>query len=110
MTRRYEPIMVRRATTEDDEYGDPQPDDWADLQEYTAKFAPSNPSEDLAVGRNTVITGGAVYIRDLPSRPDIRSSDRVIVRGVELDVDGEIGAWLRADTWAVQFAVKGVGS
>lgn len=106
MTRRYERVVVRRAETVFNSDGDPVSTDWADHLNLPGKFAPSNPSENLQPGRNTVITGGTIYIRDLAERPDIVAADRALVRGVEYEIDGEIGAWLRADTWAVQFAVK----
>jgi len=106
VTPRYEPIVIRRAVEVINPDGDPVGTDWADHLTLSAKFAPSNPSEALEVGKNTVITGGTVYVRDLPARPDISADDRVKVRGVEYDIDGEVGAWLRQSTWAVQFAIK----
>ncbi len=106
--RRYEPIVIRRASDDTDEYGDPIPGTFSDHLTLSGKFAPNNPSEPVEVGRNAVITGGTVYVRDLASKPDIISTDRARIRGVELEIDGEIGAWLRADTWAVQFAVKAI--
>ncbi|WP_136043209.1 MULTISPECIES: head-tail adaptor protein [unclassified Microbacterium] len=106
MTPRYEPVIIRRAVDVLNPDGDPVGADWADHITLSAKFAPSNPSEALEVGKNTVITGGTVYARDLPVRPDITSSDRASVRGVEYEIDGEIGMWLRQDTWAIQFAIR----
>lgn len=106
MTPRYEPVIIRRAEEVTNPDGDPIGTDWADHITLSAKFAPSNPSEPLEVGRNTVIAGGTVYARDLPVRPDITADDRASIRGVEYAIDGEIGMWLRQDTWAIQFAVK----
>lgn len=108
MTPRYEPVVIRRATEVTNSDGDPVGTDWVDHLTLPAKFAPSNPSEPLEVGRNTVITGGTVYARGLPTKPDITSDDRATVRGVDYAIDGEVGAWLRQETWAVQFAVKAV--
>jgi hypothetical protein len=108
VTPRYEPVIIRRAVEVLNADGDPVGTDWADHFTLSVKFAPSNPSEALEVGKNTVITGGTVYARDLPNRPDITADDRVIVRGVEYPIDGEVGAWLRQSTWAVQFAIKAV--
>ncbi len=105
---RREDIVIRRASSTTDEYGDPVPGTFADHLTLSGKFAPNNPSEPVEVGRNAVITGGTVYVRGLASKPDVTSEDRAKIRGVELEIDGEIGAWLRADTWAVQFAVKAV--
>lgn len=106
---RNEDIIIRRAVVVENPDGDPVGGAWTEHLTLSGKFAPSNPSEPLEVGRNTVITGGTVYVRDLASRPDIAAHDRAVVRGVELLIDGEVGAWLRSDTWAVQFAVKAVG-
>lgn len=106
MTPRYEPVIIRRALRVLNPDGDPVGTDWADHITLSAKFAPSNPSEALEVGKNTVITGGTVYARDLSVRPDITSEDRASVRGVEYEIDGEIGVWLRHDTWAIQFAIR----
>ena len=106
MTPRYEPVIIRRAVEVLNSDGDPVGTDWADHITLSAKFAPSNPSEALEVGKNTVITGGTVYARDLPVRPDITSDDRASVRGVEYEIDGEIGMWLRQDTWGIQFAIR----
>lgn len=101
-----ETFIIRRATQAKDEYGDPIPDVWADHLELAGQFGPNNPAEPVEVGRNAVITGGTVYVRGLTSRPDIRATDHCVVRGVEYLIDGEIGAWLRSDSWAIQFAVK----
>ncbi len=103
-----EMVEIWRATTVDDAYGDPVPGVWSKLSDQVARFAPSNPAEPVEVGRNAVITGGVVYIRDLPSVPDIRATDRAKVRGVMLDIDGEVGVWRRSSDWGVQFAVKAV--
>ncbi len=103
---RYEPIQILRASTVTNADGDPVDDAWSEHLHLEGKFAPSNPTEPLQVGRNTVISGGTVYIRDLESRPDITADDRVVIRGSELAIDGEVGAWLRVESWAVQFAVK----
>lgn len=103
---RNEDVVVRRAVVVTNPDGDPVGESWVDHLTLSGKFAPSNPSEPLEVGRNTVITGGTVYVRDLPVRPDITAADRAVVRGVEYAIDGEVGAWLRSSSWAVQFAVK----
>lgn len=103
---RYEPIKILRASTVTNADGDPVSDAWDDHLDLEGKFAPSNPSEPLQVGRNTVISGGTVYIRDLATRPDIAATDRVVIRESEFAIDGEVGAWFRAESWAVQFAVK----
>lgn len=104
-----ESIVIRRAGSAADEYGDPIPGVFTDYLTLSGKFAPNNPAEPVEVGRNAVITGGTVYVRDLPARPDVKATDRAVIRGVELEIDGEIGAWLRSGSWGIQFAVKKVG-
>lgn len=103
-----ETVEIWRASTVEDEYGDPVPGVWAKLSDHVGRFAPSNPAEPVEVGRNAVITGGIVYIRDLATVPNIRATDRVSVRGVMLDIDGEVGVWRRSKGFAVQIAVKAV--
>lgn len=108
MTPRYEPIKIRRAGVATNPDGDPITGAWQDHITLDGKFAPANPSEPFEIGRNAVISGGAIYIRDLLSRPDILDTDHAVVRGVEFEIDGEVGVWLREDTWAVQFAIQRV--
>ena len=103
-----ETVEIWRASAGEDEYGDPVPGVWAKLSEQVGRFAPSNPAEPIEVGRNAVITGGVVYIRNLATAPNIRATDRVSVRGVMLDIDGEVGVWRRSKGFAVQIAVKQV--
>lgn len=103
-----EPIVIRRPSIVEDPYGDPIEGEYADAGEYLGRFAPNNPAEPVEVGRNAVITGGTVYLRDLSVAPDIASSDRARVRGVEYEIDGEVGLWRRNSGFAVQFAVKKV--
>lgn len=103
-----ETVEIWRAGSSTDEYGDPIPGTLAKATEYQGRFAPNNPSEPVEVGRNAVITGGTVYIRDLASAPDIRATDHAKIRGVTYPIDGEVGVWRRSSDWAVQFAVKAV--
>lgn len=101
-----ETIQIRRAAAATDEYGDPIPGTFSDHVALAGKFAPKNPSEPVEVGRNAVLTGGTVYVRDLAAPPDVKPTDRARVRGVDYEIDGEIGVWQRSASWAVQFAVK----
>ena len=101
-----EQITIRRASDEADVYGDPIPGVFSDHITWFGKFSPNNPSEASEVGRNKVIAGGAVYVRDLPVRPDLRPTDRAIVRGVEYEIDGEVNVWARSTSWAIHFVVK----
>lgn len=103
-----ETIQIRRATAATDEYGDPIPGTFSDHVALAGKFAPKNPSEPVEVGRNAVLTGGTVYVRDLAAPPDVMPTDRARIRGVDYEIDGEIGVWQRSVSWAVQFAVKAI--
>lgn len=145
-----EPITIRRAEQVEDAYGDPALGAYTDHLTLDGQFAPSNPTEPVEVGRNAVITGGTVYIRDVPivsyaedpvpvdggdpdpgddvldggspnpgepvvdgsgapviveEYPDVQSTDRAVIRGVEYEIDGEIGLWRRDASWGIQFAV-----
>lgn len=89
-----------------DEYGDPVSGEFALVDTLEALYAPSNPAENVDVGRNQVITGGVVYVKTTV-RPDIRSTDQVEVEGVRLDINGEIGHWDGPSGYkGCQFAVK----
>lgn len=100
-----EPIQITRATSATDPYGDPIPDVYANSVLLSGKFAPNNPSEPVEVGRNTVITGGTVYVRT-PTIPDVKATDHAVIRGVEYEIDGEVGVWRRSSGFGIQFAVK----
>ena len=102
-----ETIQIKRATSTTDPYGDPVPGAYANHVALLGKFAPNNPGEPAEVGRNAVITGGTVYVR-AESIPDVKPTDRAVVRGVVYDIDGEIGVWRRSSGFGVQFAVKAV--
>lgn len=105
-----EPIQVTRAEPSRDAYGDLIPGEYENHVLLVGKFAPSalsTTSEPVEVGRDVTISGGAVYAR-VPSIPDIASTDRVLIRGVEYDIDGEIGVWRRSGEFGIQFAVKRV--
>lgn len=99
-------VQIRRAATSTDPYGDPVPGDYADHILLSGRFAPSPPAEPVEVGRNAILSKGIVYVRDLPSPPDIEATDRASIRGVEYELDGDVGVWRRDDSWAIQFAVK----
>lgn len=101
-----EAITILRASPGEDEYGDPTGGEYSAHLTLQGQFAPSNPEEPVEIGRNAVITGGTVYIRDLETPPDIDATDRASIRGVEYEIDGEIGLWKRNTSWAVQFAVS----
>lgn len=101
-------VVILRYVEGEDEYGDPIPGDYTDHLKFNAKFAPNNSTEPVEVGRNTVITGGTVYIRDLPAPPDVSAGDRARILGVDYEIEGDIGPWQRKATWGIQFGVKKV--
>lgn len=105
---RYLDIMILRSVTEYDALGDPIRSEFQDHLPLTVKFAPSNSTEPVEVGRKSVITGGTVYARDLDTVPDVDARDRVRIMGDVFEIEGDIGKWLRKDTWAIQFGVKAV--
>lgn len=101
-------IGVWRAADAEDEYGDPVPGEFALVEVLEALYAPSNPGEQVDVGRNQVITGGVVYVRTA-TRPDIRDTDQVEIEGEPelLDIDGKVGHWDGPSGYkGCQFAVK----
>lgn len=100
-----ETIATLRYADAEDAYGDPIPGDYSHHLTVVAKVAPNNPSEPVEVGRNAVITGGTVYIRTL-TELDISSEDRVSIRGVTYEIDGEVGLWRRRFGLGYQFAFK----
>lgn len=86
-----ETITVLRHGSTTDRYENTVPD-WTDPTRIPIKgcaVAPRSTSEDNA-GRQAVIVGLIVYT---PAGVDIRPTDRVEVRGVVHEVDGEIGDW-----------------
>jgi len=101
-------IKVYRVTTEEDEYGDPQPASWALWKTFEGKVGWGNPDEIAEPGRNSVITNRSVYIRgDAPS--GIRASDQVDVDGIRYDIDGAVAEWGDPHK-GTQFALKKVGA
>lgn len=100
--------MIRRAEITKDEAGDRVVGSFADHLPMAVKFAPSNSTEPVEVGSNAVITGGTVYARDLSAPPDVVATDRARIRGIDYEIEGEIGSWQRATGWGIQFGVKRV--
>lgn len=97
-------IDVLRATTVNDEYGDPQPGAWAVWSSFSGKVSWGNPDEPLEAGKNTVITNRTVFIRS--SAPSgIQPSDRVVIDGVTYDIDGAVAEWGDPHV-GTQFALK----
>ena len=98
-------VTILRYTEGTDPYGDPIPGEYLPHLTVEARVAPNNPSEPVEVGRNAVITGGTIYIRDKEVL-DITSEDRVEVHGKVYEIDGEVGIWPRSREYGHQFAYK----
>ncbi len=99
-------IPVYRGVPIVDRYGDAQMPpiaEWPEAFVINGKYGPSNPGEPLDPGKDTVITGGAVYSRD-PAARSVLVSDAVGLYGLRYAVDGEIEQWISG----VQFGVKAV--
>lgn len=74
-----------------DVYGNPV-FTWAESTVDGAAFAPEQASsEPTEVGRASIVTQPTLYF--VGSRPDITARDRVVVRGVEFEVDGDPADW-----------------
>lgn len=85
-----ETVTVRRATqTGTDRYGNPVLS-WTDTPVPGCAVAPGTSLEPPEIGRSAVITGLVVYF---PAGTDIRASDRLVVRGREVAVDGDPADW-----------------
>lgn len=92
-----EPITVIRAgaaTGEKDRYGKDVPGPDVETVYTGCLFAPAGSTEPAALGRYQVITKDSVYRR---GPVDVTSADRVLVRGVERDVEGSPEVWKRGD-------------
>lgn len=86
-----ESITRQRAGSTTSRYSDTVAD-WSDPDETTitgCSFSPSGTSEDHD-GRDAVIQGPTLYT---PPGADIEAADRVVVRGVTYEVEGEPADW-----------------
>ncbi|MET0716408.1 MAG: hypothetical protein ABWY57_15995 [Mycetocola sp.] len=101
-------IDVHRATTAEDEYGDPKPTTWSLWKSFDGLVGWGNPDESVEPGRNTVITNRTVYIEG--SAPTgILATDRCWIDGVEYSIEGKVAEWDPSDGYVgAQFAVKAV--
>lgn len=86
-----ETVTVLRAGTTTDRYRNVVAD-WSNparTEVPGCAVAPGTSSEENA-GRTAVIAGLTVY---LPAGADVRPADRIEIRGVVYDIDGEPGDW-----------------
>lgn len=108
-----EPIIVHRAATTEDGYGNPVQGDPEPWRTFRGLVAPNHGGETVEVGRSAVITGYTIYIEgqgptgvvetdlvELPSRHGARL----------LPIDGLVAEWRKRSGAhkGDQFAVKAV--
>jgi hypothetical protein len=87
-----EPVTRRRQEqTGEDRYGNPVYEFVDTVLAERAGFDPGGSREPVEVGREQVVTTPKLYFRQ--QWPDLTSSDRVIVRGVEYAIEGDDGDW-----------------
>jgi len=84
-------IRIRRIPGGRDAYGDPVGDSEDRLTITGCALAPRQAGEQIAPGRLAVTSGMDLYA---PAGSDILPSDRIEVRGVLWEVDGEPGDWV----------------
>lgn len=87
-----ESVIVRRGTVTASGRRNDTTVDWSDPTDTPVSdclIAPRSSSEDND-GRTGVIVGVTVY---MPTGTDVVATDRLVIRGVEHDVDGEPGDW-----------------
>jgi hypothetical protein len=73
-----------------DRYGDPLPGSATEVDYDGCAWWPRT-STEVAVGQNTLIEGIDVFFPD--SGTDVRATDRLRLRGVLYDVEGDPGEW-----------------
>lgn len=86
-----ERVTRLRATLEDDRYGG-ENKNWSDPDELNidgCAIAP-RPQGEVTDGREGVIIGWTVYA---PAGSDIEPTDRLRIRDVDHEVDGDPGEW-----------------
>jgi head-tail adaptor len=84
-------ITVRRASTTEDDYGNPI-SDWATASSTTVSGCSVQPLPGLeqTVGRDTVVSRWQLWA---PDGTDLTATDRVEWDGNAYDVDGEVQRW-----------------
>jgi hypothetical protein len=105
-----ETVTVRRAARENDPYASsPTRLDWTTVTEVRITgcgVAPRSSTEPVVQGRSEVLIGLTLF---LPAGSDIRALDRVVVRGVVHDVDGDPSVWRSPLTgWAPGLEVRAI--
>lgn len=79
-----------------DAFGVPIPGSDVETDITGALFAPGGTSEPVEVGREATVSAPTLYFRD--ARPDFVRTDRVRVRGVVYELDGDPADWRNGDS------------
>lgn len=84
-------VVVLRATSATDGYGNSEPD-WEQATETTVAGCSVQPQIGLeaTVGRETVVSRWTLYA---PDDADLTATDRVRYAGVDYEIDGEPQRW-----------------
>lgn len=82
-------VLVRPGAPTEDDYGNDVPGTATETNIAGAVVAPRTSGEDVQ-GRDQVVVGLNVW---LPAGTHVQPTDRLMVRGVLYEVDGEPGAW-----------------
>tara|TARA_R110002051_G_scaffold1853_1_gene10148 strand:- start:13265 stop:13573 length:309 start_codon:yes stop_codon:yes gene_type:complete len=98
-------VTIFRATTAEDEYGDPKPATWSQLLEFDAKVGWEKPDEASEPTRRTEVTRRAVFARGVRDT-GIRATDEAEIAGVRYSIEGTIAQWPSG----THFTVRAVGS
>jgi hypothetical protein len=86
----YGETVVRIRSAGRDQFGDPTGPAVPDLSIPGCAVAPRQAGEQIGQGRIAVTSGLTLYV---PPGPDILPSDRIEVRGVVYEVEGEPAEW-----------------
>lgn len=84
-------VTVLRATSADDDYGNPT-SNWNTAGETTVSGCSVQPvqGDEETVGRDTIVSRWRLYA---PADADLKGSDRVRYAGDTYEVDGEVQRW-----------------
>lgn len=88
-----ETVTRQRATQVSDPYSGETGPSWSNPSEVDIEgcaFDPGGSSEALDLARNVITTQPTVYA---PVGADITAADRLVVRGVTYEVDGDVAVW-----------------
>lgn len=88
-----ETVTRQRAVQVSDPYSGETTASWTNPAEVTISgcaFDPGSSGETLDLARNVLTTQPKVYA---PAGSDITAADRLVVRGVTYEVDGDVAEW-----------------